>query len=362
MEARLSQTIRALRRERRLTQEQLAEAMGVTVGAVSKWESGACTPEISLLMELADFFETSVDALLGFQQQSGGLKGSIERLHRLRDARDYNAARHEAEKTLQKYPNSFEAVYECAFFFHVMGMEQQDKAALRRCQQLYRRALELFPQNQKAGVSRDSLYSAIASAFLSLGEEEQGLELLRQNNVEGRNDGLIGSTLACHLRRYDEALPSLSNAMLRMLAGLIQVSFGYANAFLGKGEPGQALALTTLVMDFLQGFQKPGRISLLDKMSAALWGACALCCEKLGRRESMREYLRRAAAQARRFDAAPNSSVSELRFIFVEGEATGFDDFGRTAWEGVDRLVRENAEEYPAAAAYWEEMKHEEEG
>ncbi len=40
MEARLSQTIRALRRERRLTQEQLAEAMGVTVGAVSKWESG----------------------------------------------------------------------------------------------------------------------------------------------------------------------------------------------------------------------------------------------------------------------------------------------------------------------------------
>ena len=147
-----------------------------------------------------------------------------------------------------------------------------------------------------------------------------------------------------------------------MLAGLIQVSFGYANAFLGKGEPGQALALTTLVMDFLQGFQKPGRISLLDKMSAALWGACALCCEKLGRRESMREYLRRAAAQARRFDAAPNSSVSELRFIFVEGEATGFDDFGRTAWEGVDRLVRENAEEYPAAAAYWEEMKHEEEG
>ena len=40
MEARLSQTIRALRRERQLTQEQLAEAMGVTVGAVSKWESG----------------------------------------------------------------------------------------------------------------------------------------------------------------------------------------------------------------------------------------------------------------------------------------------------------------------------------
>lgn len=67
MENRLYETIRKARRERGLTQEQLAEVMGVSVGAVSKWEQGQSIPEIGLLMELADFFQTSVDALLGFE-------------------------------------------------------------------------------------------------------------------------------------------------------------------------------------------------------------------------------------------------------------------------------------------------------
>lgn len=40
MENRLYETIRKARRERGLTQEQLAEVMGVSVGAVSKWEQG----------------------------------------------------------------------------------------------------------------------------------------------------------------------------------------------------------------------------------------------------------------------------------------------------------------------------------
>lgn len=40
MELKLSENIQAMRRARRMTQEQLAEAMGVSIGAVSKWENG----------------------------------------------------------------------------------------------------------------------------------------------------------------------------------------------------------------------------------------------------------------------------------------------------------------------------------
>ena len=40
MQVLLAENIRKYRREKKLTQEQLAEVMGVTVGAVSKWESG----------------------------------------------------------------------------------------------------------------------------------------------------------------------------------------------------------------------------------------------------------------------------------------------------------------------------------
>lgn len=46
----LAENIRAFRRNLGMTQEQLAEAMGVTIGAVNKWETGASIPDVTLLM------------------------------------------------------------------------------------------------------------------------------------------------------------------------------------------------------------------------------------------------------------------------------------------------------------------------
>ncbi len=51
----LSEHIRSLRKARGLTQEQLAEALGVTAGAVYKWESRLSLPELPMLVQLADF-------------------------------------------------------------------------------------------------------------------------------------------------------------------------------------------------------------------------------------------------------------------------------------------------------------------
>ena len=74
MEMKLSENIRAQRKARGLTQEQLAEVLGVTVGAVHKWEVGLSMPELPLIVEMADFFDTSVDALLGYALKDNRLK------------------------------------------------------------------------------------------------------------------------------------------------------------------------------------------------------------------------------------------------------------------------------------------------
>ena len=66
MKIRIAENIKNLRKAHSLTQEQMAEALGVTVGAVYKWEAGLSMPEIKLIMEIADFFEISVDILLGY--------------------------------------------------------------------------------------------------------------------------------------------------------------------------------------------------------------------------------------------------------------------------------------------------------
>ena len=84
MQIRLSENIRALRRRHGLTQEQLAEALGMTPGAVYKWEAGLSQPELAVIVELADLFDTSVDVLLGYETKDNRRQTAAERLQRCR--------------------------------------------------------------------------------------------------------------------------------------------------------------------------------------------------------------------------------------------------------------------------------------
>ena len=59
----IGENIRALRLQKGLTQEQVAQTLGVTYQAVSKWETGANTPDIALLPALAELFGVTIDAL-----------------------------------------------------------------------------------------------------------------------------------------------------------------------------------------------------------------------------------------------------------------------------------------------------------
>lgn len=65
MNLQLSANIRKHRRDMSLSQEQLAERLGVSFQTVSKWERGECMPDITLLPRIAGFFHITVDALLG---------------------------------------------------------------------------------------------------------------------------------------------------------------------------------------------------------------------------------------------------------------------------------------------------------
>ena len=60
----LGKRIAELRRQRGLTQEQLAEAMNVSAQAVSKWENDLSCPDITMLPGLADYFHVTIDFLL----------------------------------------------------------------------------------------------------------------------------------------------------------------------------------------------------------------------------------------------------------------------------------------------------------
>lgn len=84
MDIKLAENIRTFRKQLSLTQEQLAEVLGVTVGAVYKWEARLSQPELAMIMAMADFFDTSVDVLLGYEMKDNRLQASVDRLKQYR--------------------------------------------------------------------------------------------------------------------------------------------------------------------------------------------------------------------------------------------------------------------------------------
>ncbi len=77
MEETLGKRIVANRKRLGLTQDQLAEQLGVTALAVSKWENDQSCPDIAILPKLAEIFGISTDALLGYETPQPVFQGEV---------------------------------------------------------------------------------------------------------------------------------------------------------------------------------------------------------------------------------------------------------------------------------------------
>ena len=62
--------LKKLRKEKGITQEQLAEILNVSGRTVSRWETGSNMPDISLLIEIADFFDVSIPEIINGERKS----------------------------------------------------------------------------------------------------------------------------------------------------------------------------------------------------------------------------------------------------------------------------------------------------
>lgn len=70
----IGENLLTLRKMKKLSQEQVAEAVGVSRQAYTRWESGETSPDIKYCVALADFYEVSLDGLVNFSpRENGGL-------------------------------------------------------------------------------------------------------------------------------------------------------------------------------------------------------------------------------------------------------------------------------------------------
>lgn len=68
MKLNIGETIKRLRKEREITQEEFSEILGVSCQSVSRWENNSCYPDIELIPTIAAFFGVSTDKLMGIDE------------------------------------------------------------------------------------------------------------------------------------------------------------------------------------------------------------------------------------------------------------------------------------------------------
>ncbi|MDR1465488.1 MAG: helix-turn-helix domain-containing protein [Oscillospiraceae bacterium] len=100
--------LHSLRKKADVTQDRLAEYLGVTAQAISRWEGEKCYPDIEILPAIADFFNISLDELLGVDQQQKARKieAVITRAQQAQEAGRFAEAISVYREALAQFPSS----------------------------------------------------------------------------------------------------------------------------------------------------------------------------------------------------------------------------------------------------------------
>ncbi|MGN0178462.1 MAG: helix-turn-helix transcriptional regulator [Monoglobaceae bacterium] len=130
--------IRKLRKERDLTQEELADKIGVTSQAVSKWENSTGMPDISQVVPLAAFFGVSTDTL--FNYCSEDIRRDIENLkaesQKMKNQGIVDKRISLWRETVKKYPGKYECMAELAAALFDSFGDDTAKECIELCEKI----------------------------------------------------------------------------------------------------------------------------------------------------------------------------------------------------------------------------------
>ena len=109
----LGENIKRLRTAKGLTQEQFGYELGISAQAISRWENGITYPDITALPVIADFFDVTLDELMGREQALAGREREafFKRMSELRHRGELAGVLEAYDKILLRYPND-------AYLFH----------------------------------------------------------------------------------------------------------------------------------------------------------------------------------------------------------------------------------------------------
>ena len=170
-------TIKRLRREKDITQEQLAEYLGITSRAVSQWECDRTAPDISQLPALCHIFDVSSDTLLGIdiEKSNEAIRNYIDKANDYAIQGEFESGLEILREANRKFPKSYA----------VMQLLAEDIVIVnrRKCSEDYDEVFDLCNRilaECTDSVIRKEAIQTLASAYGYAGKREEMLKLTEE--------------------------------------------------------------------------------------------------------------------------------------------------------------------------------------
>jgi len=288
-------TIKKLRRERDMTQEQLAELLGITANAVSQWECDRTAPDIAQLPMLSNIFRVSADVLLGIDVHT--MDTQIEEINN--QVRELFCTGHRQEgialcrEGLKKFPDAYLLMEELAFNLSY----SKDRAVQEESIALFERILA----NGTEDSAKNFAIGNLCQLYMAVGNPERAKELAETipvpiyTQAECRRMTLRGAEWADDMR----------NQIRIDFDKFIWHLYGLINSF--KGEHPiftdvERLALWQKVIGLVELFYEDGDYSFDEQLliNARFW--CAKLYIRMGEKDRALDELESMLKHIENFD------------------------------------------------------------
>jgi transcriptional regulator with XRE-family HTH domain len=179
MNVNIAENLKRLRKQKELTQEELAGFLGVSFQAVSKWERNEGYPDITTLPTIANFFDVTLDELLGMDEiknhaQLGEIAKTIKR--------NYAEGRIDEQITflremLKQFPNNYQLMSDLACSLSMLQTNPEDeKRNLEEAIIISEKILEHCVDNE----IRSNVQGDLCFLYSKTGQEGKALALAKQ--------------------------------------------------------------------------------------------------------------------------------------------------------------------------------------
>ena len=270
MQLDLGNNIRQLRRRDKRTQEALAEALGVTSQAVSRWESGGSYPDMNLIPSIANYFGVSIDELFGYTndrtKRIDELVTQIYDMIRQNNGVDNNISEciAVARNALVEFPGNEKLMLSLASVLYTAGYVRYGECHLideegysvydtekhrtyeewREAIPLYEKVLETLPN----GRLRDRAVEELSQLYVNVGSYDKSLALAESAPKMWNSRELL-RIYACDGKQQAKAMgEALLHTVNSCAALIIHTTMAYQN-HMTAGEKAQAVLSAIKLFD-----------------------------------------------------------------------------------------------------------------